>query len=170
MSVTSALQYSRSAGRQQRLAIDAVTLVTLFGLVLAGLVMVASASVSIAARQYDDAFFFFSRQAYSVLLGSALGAAMLFVPIAAWKRAAPLLLVASFALLLLVAIPGIGHEVNGSRRWLRFGLVNFQPSELTRWFLGEVNEIFCLAEHLSSLEIDVEDVVSIVCRHAGSLT
>ena len=39
--------------------------------------------------------------------------------------------------------------------------------DLTRWFLGEVEEIFCLAEHLSSLEIDVEDVVSIVCRHAG---
>ena len=144
MSLTTALQYSRSAGRQQRLAIDLVTVAALAGLLLAGLVMVASASVSIAARQYHDAFFYFNRQAFSVLLGTALAGAMLFVPIAAWKRAAPLLLIASFALLLLVAIPGIGHEVNGSRRWLRFGPVNFQPSELARWFLVTYVAIFAV--------------------------
>jgi cell division protein FtsW len=121
-----------------------VTVAALAGLLLAGLVMVASASVSIAARQYHDPFFYFNRQAFSVLLGAGLAGAMLFVPIAAWKRAAPLLLVASFALLLLVAIPGIGHEVNGSRRWLRFGPVNFQPSELARWFLVTYVAIFAV--------------------------
>jgi predicted dehydrogenase len=39
--------------------------------------------------------------------------------------------------------------------------------DLARWFLGEVSEVFCMAEHLSSLEIDAEDVVSIVARHAS---
>ncbi|HET8691056.1 MAG TPA: putative lipid II flippase FtsW [Steroidobacteraceae bacterium] len=150
MSVTTALHYSRSAGRQQRLAIDHVTVATLAGLLLAGLVMVASASVSIAARQYHDAFYFFNRQALSVLIGSGLAAAMLFVPIAAWRRAAPVLLVVSFALLLVVAIPGIGHEVNGSRRWLRFGPLNFQPSELARWFLVTYVAIFAV-RHQSEL-------------------
>ena len=46
----------------------------------------------------------------------------------------PLLLVA-FIFLLLVLIPGIGHEVNGSRRWLRAGVMNFQASELARVLL-----------------------------------
>lgn len=140
MSVVSALQYSRSAGRQQRLALDPVILGTVAGLLLAGLVMVASASVNKAA----DPFYFFYRQAFSVLLGCGLGAAMLVVPVSAWKRAAPWLLVASFALLAVVAIPGIGHEVNGSRRWLRFGPVNFQPSEIARWFLVTYIAIFAV--------------------------
>jgi cell division protein FtsW len=135
-----ALQYSRSAGRQQRLALDPVFIGTVFGLLLAGLVMVASASIN----RNPDPFYYFYRQAFSVLLGCACGAAMLVVPISAWKRAAPWLLVASFALLLAVAIPGVGHEVNGSRRWLRFGPVNFQPSELARWFLVTYVAIFAV--------------------------
>ena len=140
MSVMTALQYSRSAGRQQRLALDPAIIVAVFGLLLAGLVMVASASISKSA----DPFYFFYRQAFSALLGCALGAAMLVVPVSAWKRAAPWLLLASFALLLAVAIPGIGHEVNGSRRWIRFGPVNFQPSELARWFLVTYVAIFAV--------------------------
>jgi cell division protein FtsW len=155
MSVTSALQYSRSAGRQQRLALDPVIIGTVFGLLLAGLVMVASASVSIAARQASDAFYYFDRQALSVLLGCAFGAAMLLVPISAWKKVAPWLLVLSFALLVAVAIPAMGHEVNGSRRWLRFGPVNFQPSELARWFLITYIAIFAI-RHQTELRSTAE--------------
>jgi cell division protein FtsW len=140
MSVVTALQYSRSAGRQQRLALDPVILGTVAGLLLAGLVMVASASINKNA----DPFYFFYRQAFSVVLGLGLGAAMLVVPVSAWKRAAPWLLVVSFALLAVVAIPGIGHEVNGSRRWLRLGPVNFQPSEIARWFLVTYIAIFAV--------------------------
>lgn len=140
MSVMTALQYSRSAGRQQRLALDPVILGTVAGLLLAGLVMVASASINKNA----DPFFFLYRQGFSVLLGCGFGAAMLVVPISAWKRAAPWLLVVSFALLAVVAIPGIGHEVNGSRRWLRFGPINFQPSEIARWFLVTYIAIFAI--------------------------
>jgi predicted dehydrogenase len=39
--------------------------------------------------------------------------------------------------------------------------------DLTRWYLGEVQEVFCMADHLSSLEIRTEDVAALVCRHAG---
>jgi cell division protein FtsW len=46
-----------------------------------------------------------------------------------------LLLGGAFVLLVLVLIPGIGYEVNGSRRWIRFGFMNFQVSELTRVML-----------------------------------
>ncbi len=48
------LQYSRSAGRQQRLALDPVILVTVFGLLLVGLVMVSSASLNVAERLTGD--------------------------------------------------------------------------------------------------------------------
>jgi len=144
MSVSAALQFSRSAGRQQRLAIDPVIVMTVFALLLVGLVMVTSASLNIAERQTGDAFFYFERQLFSVLLGCTFGAAMLIVPIATWKRMAPWLLVVSFALLLLVIVPVIGHEVNGSRRWIRVGPLNFQPSEIARWLLVTYIAIFAV--------------------------
>ena len=144
MSVSAALQFSRSAGRQQRLAIDPVIVLTVFALLLVGLVMVTSASLNVAERQTGDPFFYFERQLFSVLLGCTFGAAMLIVPIATWKRMAPWLLIVSFTLLLLVIVPVIGHEVNGSRRWIRLGPLNFQPSEIARWLLVTYIAIFAV--------------------------
>jgi cell division protein FtsW len=135
MSAGVALHYSRSAGRQQRLALDPVMVTAVFGLLLAGLVMVTSASLNVAERLTGDPFFHFERQLLSALLGVTLAAAMLIVPISVWRRLAPWLLVGSFALLFVVLVPGIGHAVNGSRRWIRLGPLNFQPSEIARWLL-----------------------------------
>jgi cell division protein FtsW len=97
--------------------------------------MVTSASLNVAERASGDPFFHFERQLLSVLLGATFAGALLVVPIAAWQRVAPWLLLASFVLLLLVLVPGLGHEVNGSRRWIRIGPLNFQPSEPARWML-----------------------------------
>ncbi len=144
MSAGVALQYSRSAGRQQRLAVDPVIVTAVFGLLLTGLVMVTSASLNVAERLTGDPFFHFERQLFSVLLGCTFGSALLFVPISAWRRFAPALLISSFALLLLVLIPGLGHEVNGSRRWIRLGLLSFQPSEIARWLLVTYIAIFAV--------------------------
>jgi cell division protein FtsW len=135
MNTSIALQFSRSAGRQQRLVIDPVIVTAVACLLLAGLVMVTSASLNVAERLAGDPFFHLERQLLSVLLGATFGGALVFVPISIWQRFAPALLLASFALLLLVLIPGIGHAVNGSRRWIRIGLLNFQPSEVARWLL-----------------------------------
>ncbi|TAK54152.1 MAG: putative lipid II flippase FtsW [Gammaproteobacteria bacterium] len=135
MSASIALQHSRSAGRQPRLALDPVIVITTLLLLLAGLIMVASASLTIAERQSGDPFFHFERQLFSMLAGLLLAVGMLAVPITLWQRGAPLLLGGSILLLLVVLIPGLGHEVNGSRRWIRIGVFNFQPSELARWML-----------------------------------
>jgi cell division protein FtsW len=135
MTASVALQYSRSAGRQPRLIIDPVIVTAVFCLLLIGLVMVTSASLNVAERMTGDPFFHFERQLLSVLLGCTFTGAMLFVPVSMWQRLAPALLIASFALLVLVLIPGLGHEVNGSRRWIRVGVLNFQPSEIARWLL-----------------------------------
>ena len=135
MTTGAALQYSRSAGRQPRLVLDPVIVMATLSLLLIGLVMVASASLNVAERLTGDPFFHFERQLLSALVGCAFAGAMLLVPISLWQRAAPVLLIGSFVLLLLVLIPGLGHEVNGSRRWIRVGPVNFQPSEIVRWML-----------------------------------
>jgi len=123
---------TRSAGRQPRLAIDPVIVAATLGLMLLGLVMVTSSSVTIAERQAGDPFMYLDRQLLSAVLGLVAAVAMLAVPVSVWERAAPLLLAAGFILIVLVLIPGIGHEVNGSRRWIRIGPLNFQPSEVAR--------------------------------------
>ncbi|MCC7199502.1 MAG: FtsW/RodA/SpoVE family cell cycle protein, partial [Gammaproteobacteria bacterium] len=135
MTTAAAIQYSRSAGRQARLVIDPVIVSTTLAIVLLGLIMVTSASVTIADRQSGDPFFYLERQAFSAVMGCIFAAGLLFVPMAAWERLSPVLLMAAFALLVLVLIPGLGHEVNGSRRWLRAGPLNFQPSEAARVML-----------------------------------
>ena len=48
------------------------------------------------------------------------------------RRLVNLLLLGSFALLLLVLVPGFGVQVNGARRWFAAGPIQFQPSELTK--------------------------------------
>ena len=100
-----------------------------------GLVMVASASTSIAARVYGDPLAYFWRQ--SVHLAVAAGAMALAarIPIRFWERAGPTLMFAAVVLLVLVLIPGVGREVNGSMRWLGFGAFNLQPSELAKLFV-----------------------------------
>ncbi|MGQ0429703.1 MAG: putative lipid II flippase FtsW [Gammaproteobacteria bacterium] len=144
MSTAVALQYSRSAGRQPRLVLDPVIVAAVLGLLLLGIVMVTSASLNVAERASGDPFFHLERQLLSVLLGATLAGAMLVVPVAAWQRIAPWLLVSCFVLLLLVLIPGIGHEVNGSRRWVRIGVINFQPSEPARWLLLTYVAVFAV--------------------------
>nr|VFK13992.1 MAG: cell division-specific peptidoglycan biosynthesis regulator FtsW [Candidatus Kentron sp. LPFa]VFK29489.1 MAG: cell division-specific peptidoglycan biosynthesis regulator FtsW [Candidatus Kentron sp. LPFa] len=94
-----------------------------------GLVMVASTSITTADREIGAPLHYFTRQAGYVVLGICLAWIMTLIPLEIWKRHGPLLLVFGTVLLILVLIPGIGREVNGSVRWIRIGFFNFQPSE-----------------------------------------
>jgi cell division protein FtsW len=103
-----------------------------FGIVLLGLVMVTSASISMATKEGGDAFGYLLRQFTLVIVGSAF-AAVMFTIRTEWleKMALPLLALA-VVLLVLVLIPGIGHSVNGARRWIRLAGISIQVSEVTR--------------------------------------
>jgi cell division protein FtsW len=121
----------RNAGQEYDTALIWVT-VLLLGF---GMVMVYSASIAIAEASRvtgNSAVYYLSRHAAYVLV-SLVAAAMVFqVPLRVWQRAAPILFVVGLVLLALVLIPGIGREVNGSRRWLPLGVANLQPSELMK--------------------------------------
>ena len=54
------------------------------------------------------------------------------IPIATWEKWAPWLFATTLALLILTLIPFIGKGVNGARRWIPLGIMNFQPSELCK--------------------------------------
>lgn len=130
-----ALAFARSNGRPRQFAFDVVLLMTVAGILLLGLVMMTSASVTIADRQVQDPLYFLMRQLTGVGLGLAAAAIAMMIPTSVWEKLAMPLLLVAFVFLLLVLIPGIGHEVNGSRRWLRAGVMNFQASELARVLL-----------------------------------
>ncbi len=125
---------TRLATRSARLQLDPVVIGLTAALLLLGLVMVTSASVTLAARD-GDPLFFLERQLLFALLGIGCAAVALRIPTAAWERLSLVLLIVSFVLLVLVLVPGIGHAVNGSRRWLRLGGLNFQASEAARVLL-----------------------------------
>lgn len=97
-----------------------------------GAVMVGSASVAIAERQYGQPLYFFFRQLGFCGVAAMGGAVLLAVPLRAWERFGPWLLLGSLVLCSLVLLPGVGREVNGSARWLPLGPFSLQPSELLK--------------------------------------
>ena len=105
---------------------------TLLGL---GIVMVGSSSLSIADRQFNQPFYYLIRQVVYVGAGLVLAAVVVRVRLEYLARSSGLLLILSMMLLALVLVPGIGHEVNGSARWLALGIFNLQPSEFVKLFV-----------------------------------
>ena len=114
------------------LQIDPVLLAIAVTLLFGGMVILASASISISDNAENDPFYYVGRQAIAAILGGAAGFACLFVPMRFWSNVGPLMLLIGLALLLVILIPGVGHTVNGSTRWLRLGSLNLQVSEPVR--------------------------------------
>ncbi|MGA2562510.1 MAG: putative lipid II flippase FtsW [Steroidobacteraceae bacterium] len=112
-------------------ALDGITIVLTVSLVLLGLIMVTSASITVAGRD-GDPFFYLERQLLLVLIGSALAGVTFAIPSHKLEQWAPPLLLIAVALLCIVLLPGLGHVVNGSRRWLRLAGMSFQASEAAR--------------------------------------
>ena len=114
------------------LQFDPVMLTIVLTLLLGGFVILASASISVSDNATGDPFFYVQRQLVAAIIGTVAGFVCLYVPMQVWRTLGPLMLLAGLALLFLVLVPGIGYEVNGSRRWIRFGIMNLQVSEPAR--------------------------------------
>jgi len=117
---------------RQPLAVDNALLSAVVGLVVLGSIMVGSASISIAAQNMGDPFYYVLRHLGALAIGIAAGAVIFALPTELWYRGSALLLVMGLVLLLLVLVPGLGQQVNGSMRWLQLGPLRFQPSEPAR--------------------------------------
>ncbi|HET6788985.1 MAG TPA: putative peptidoglycan glycosyltransferase FtsW, partial [Aquabacterium sp.] len=114
---------------------DQALIWVVLALMALGLVMVYSASIALPdSPKFANytATHFFSRHLFSILLAICVAAVVTQIPLVVWERWAPWLFVASLVLLILVLIPHVGKGVNGARRWLPLGVMNFQPSELAK--------------------------------------
>lgn len=127
---TKTKKYSRSGMTQW----DQPLLWTVILLTLVGVVMVYSASITItssnSASPTTSAYLI--RHIISIVLAAIAGLIAYQVPSKVWDRVSPLIFVVTILLLILVLVPGVGHAVKGSRRWIPLGLMNFQPSELMK--------------------------------------
>lgn len=101
-------------------------------LIVLGVVMVYSASVSIAERTTDSGTYFALRHVIHLSVGLVVMYLVSQTSTGFWQKSGPYLLVAGMLLLAVVLVPGIGSTINGSSRWLRFAGFNVQPSEFMK--------------------------------------
>jgi cell division protein FtsW len=114
------------------LKLDPVLVALVLTLLLGGFVILASASITISDNATGNPFFYLERQLVAAAIGIAAGGFCLFVPMKVWQSVGFLMLLVGIGLLCLVLVPGIGYEVNGATRWVRFGIMNLQVSEPAR--------------------------------------
>ena len=98
-----------------------------------GLVMVASSSIVISDREFNFPFHFLTRQSIYLCFALIVSVFVLMIPMDWWKKVSPLLFIISVVLLAAVLIPGIGHVINGSRRWIGVGPITVQVSEIAKF-------------------------------------
>ena len=142
-------QIRNSRGVVAELNIVAVASVLLLA---TGLIMMTSASIETASSNYNEPFYFLARQVVFMAVGIIVAIFAIFTPMSFWKGASPSLLIFSYILLILVFVPGLGHEVRGSARWISLGFFNLQPSELAKLFM-----VFYVASYLEKNINEIKD-------------
>jgi cell division protein FtsW len=124
---------ARAAGRGDE-RIDTALVLVAAALVLLGVVMVYSASITLAdsPRYKVTPTHFLLRHLFALAVAAVAALAAFSVPMARWQRLAPVAFVVALALLVVVLVPGIGTGALGARRWIPLGVFNLQPSELMK--------------------------------------
>lgn len=115
-----------------RIAPDYWVLAPALLLLCIGLVMVGSASLAVAESQGVSPWHYLARHAVFIAMGVVVAMSLRIIPVSFLERISrPMMLLATLALL-LVLVPGLGHTVNGSTRWIRLGMFNFQVVEAVK--------------------------------------
>ncbi len=115
------------------LKLDYVLISLFFVISFCGLLILASASVHFSDSIYGNPSAVFNRQFFYFLLGVSGLLIFFLLPLSFWSNYDRVLLTLGFLLLLLVFVPGVGVEVNGANRWIRFAGFGLQPSEIMKF-------------------------------------
>jgi len=115
-----------------QLYVDRGLLISVIMLLGLGLVIMMSASIAVAERTYGDIYHFLNRQLVFLAIGLVAGYLTYRIKTSFWHSFGAKLLPVVLLLLVIVLLPVIGKEVNGSHRWINLGPVSLQVSELTK--------------------------------------
>jgi len=131
------LNFAHAPGSPGRLlGFDQALVWVAVALLAFGLVMVYSASIAMPDNPKFARYahtHFLTRHIFSLVMAFVAALLAFQVPMSTWEKVAPWLFVASLVLLIAVLIPHVGKGVNGARRWISLGVMNFQPSELAKF-------------------------------------
>ncbi len=125
-------QAYRWSDASRTVGLDTIIVVTSVALMAIGVVMVASTSMAVAESYSVSGWHYISRHVAYLLIGVVFALGLRLVAIRHLQVAAMLCLPLSVILLLLPFVPGLGHEVNGSTRWINLGIVRFQVVEAVK--------------------------------------
>lgn len=112
---------------------DIPLLICVFGMACFGCIMIFSASSYTAEVQYGDSLYFVKKQLIGVVLGTAAMIGISFLPYKKLVKAQYPLVIVAVILLALVFVPGLGVTNYGATRWIGFGGVTIQPSEIAKY-------------------------------------
>jgi cell division protein FtsW len=113
-------------------AADMTLVLLALALLLVGLVVISSASIEYAEWHFQNPWYHTQRHLVYLLAGITVAVACYCVRTQYWLATGWWWLFGALALLILVLIPGVGREVNGSQRWLPLGPFTLQPSEFAK--------------------------------------
>ena len=114
------------------LHLDPLLLTAAVGLLCLGIVMVTSASITIADRNLDSPFYYLFRQGIAIVIGLMGAMTVMRIELEQWEKSGLAMLVLTLFLLVLVLLPAVGKTVNGSTRWIPIGVLNLQVSEVAK--------------------------------------
>ncbi len=118
--------------KNQKTRADYIFFIIALLLTAFGVLMVYDASVAEAFRDFSDKYYYARLQLQWVGLGLIALIIASRLPLTLVKKLALPFFIFSVLLLAAVLIPGIGHKVQGARRWINLGPITLQPSELVK--------------------------------------
>ncbi len=133
-SLSGSMAHTRGSAIPARVRQDGALLLAVGILLGVGVIMVASASVHLGARE-GDSLRYVERHLLALVLGGAGASLVYFMPIRWWERSSTWLYFLGLALLLLVFVPGLGRSANGAMRWVGVGPLSLQTSEFMKLFI-----------------------------------
>lgn len=130
---------------------DKILLLSFCGLILAGILVLISASAEQSNADFGNIYGYFIHQfIYGFIIGGVLGFVAYKFPYKKLEKLALPLFMAAVALMLLIFIPGIGIKIGGSQRWINIGFATLQPSEIIKlafiiyfsaWLSSHIKEV-----------------------------
>lgn len=132
---------------------DRKLLFAIGGLLIIGIIMIASAGISYSRARFDDPYYFFKHQLlFGILPGLFIFYITQKIDYRFWKKISLLFFIASIICLILVFVPGFESRIYGASRWLRLGIFSFQPSEMLK-----LSIILYLSAWLESRSAKIKD-------------
>ncbi len=134
------------------LSYDLTLLFSVLFLVGIGIVMVYSASSSLALKRFGNEYYFFKKQAFFAMAGIITLVLYRHLPYRFFYSLAYPLLFIAFGLLVATLFSGFGYAAGGAKRWLRLGGLSFQTSEAARFAI-----IVFMAYSINKKEYQIKD-------------